>query len=140
MKINPYLYFNGNASEAVAFYEKAFGGKAVALKYKDVAQFDKSYKIAPGTENFVMHANMNLGDSMIMLCDVPADMPCSFTNGLQLMVSLTGEAEVQKVFNALKVGGEVTMNLQKTFWSECFGSIKDKFGIHWMLSYEKTKS
>lgn len=137
MKINPYLYFNGNAAEAVAFYEKAFDGKAIVLKYKDVAQYDKSYEIASGTENYVMHANMNLGDSMIMFCDVPPAVPYSFSNGVQLMVSLESEETVKKVFSALKDGGEVTMDLQKTFWSECFGSIKDKFGIHWLLSYEK---
>jgi len=39
-----------------------------------------------------------------------------------------------EIFNALKEGGEVFMELQETFWSKCFGSLKDKFGINWNIS------
>jgi PhnB protein len=37
-------------------------------------------------------------------------------------------------FNALKDGGEVCMELQETFWSKCFGSLTDKFGVNWNIS------
>lgn len=134
MKINPYLYFSGNAAEAIAFYEKAFGGKAVVLKYKDAGAYDKSYATPEGMDDYVMHANMNLGSEMIMFCDTPEKS--SIGDLVQLMISFDGAGQVEKVFDMLKVGGTVTMEPQKTFWSECFGSVKDKFGVSWLLSYE----
>lgn len=29
------------------------------------------------------------------------------------------------------------MELQETYWSKCYGSLKDKFGIAWQLSYHE---
>lgn len=137
MKIDPYLYFNGNASDAIVFYEKAFETKAVVAKYSDTKTYDPSFVIPQGTENYVMHSNMKIGETMLMICDVPtAEMKCSFANGMQLMVSFDSVAKVEEVFDILKQGGEVVMEPQKTFWSDCFASLRDKFGICWLLSYE----
>jgi PhnB protein len=44
--------------------------------------------------------------------------------------------QLKSAFNVLKEGGEVGMELQDTFWSKCFGSLEDKFGISWMLAVE----
>ncbi len=71
MKINPYLYFNGEAMGAIALYERAFGCKAIVSKFKEVGQYDPSFEIPAGREEWVMHANLDLGDSVIMVCDMP---------------------------------------------------------------------
>ncbi len=134
MKINPYLYFNGNASEAIALYEKAFGGKAIVAKFKDAPHFDKAYTVPAGTEEYVMHARLNLGGEAIMFCDTP--QISSPGEQVQLMIMFDSIDLLQKAFGVLKEGGTVTMEPQKTFWSECFGSVKDKFGVCWLLSYE----
>lgn len=134
MKINPYLYFNGNAMEAIALYEKAFGSKAVVAKFKDVGLYDQSYIVPDGMEEYVMHANISLGDSVIMCCDTPEKS--SAGEIVQLMVSLAGTQQVKDVFDALSEGGMVTMEPQRTFWSECFASCQDRFGVNWLLSYE----
>ncbi|GHB94005.1 VOC family protein [Cerasicoccus arenae] len=55
--------------------------------------------------------------------------------GFSLSISLPTEAEVAQCFNALlQDGGKVEMPLGKTFWSPCFGMLKDQFGIDWMVS------
>jgi len=134
MKISPYLYFNGNAAEAIALYERAFGGKAIVMRYRDVGSYDKSYTVPKGTEDYVMHANMNLGSEMIMCCDTPEKTNAG--DCVQLLVMLESTERVKAIFATLKEGGIVVMEPQKTFWSECFCSVKDKFGVCWLLSYE----
>lgn len=134
MTINPYMYFNGNAADAIAFYEKVFGVKAVVAKYKDAPAYDASYAVQKGTENYVMHANMDIGGSVIMFCDTPEKS--SAGDLVQLMVSFDSIEQLKKSFEELKGGGTVTFEPQKTFWSDCFGSVKDKFGVDWLLSYE----
>jgi PhnB protein len=37
-------------------------------------------------------------------------------------------------------GGKITMPLMKTFWSSCFGSLTDKFGVPWMVNVETPKA
>jgi PhnB protein len=43
-------------------------------------------------------------------------------------------AEAKKIFDALVEGGSVTMPFGKTFWSEGFGMLTDRFGTPWMLN------
>lgn len=134
MKLYPYLNFNGNCAEAVEFYEKVFGVKALTLRYSDTARFDSSYKVAEGTENWVMHSNMILPDgNMIQFCDMPKSEWHGGGNLVSLTITLKTESEVKAIFNALKDGGEVGMEPTFTFWSPCYCSLKDKFGIYWAL-------
>ena len=46
---------------------------------------------------------------------------------------------LESAFDKLKEGGSVGMELQETFWSKCYGSLKDKFGIEWQFSHESAE-
>jgi len=133
MKIAPYLHFNGDCAQAIALYEKAFGANAEVMRYSD-APPSEGYAPPPGTENFVMHAQIEVGGAELMLCDMTPDMATSFGNGIAIHVTLGSEAGIKAAFDALKEGGSVEMEPQETFWSKCFGSLSDQFGVRWMLS------
>jgi PhnB protein len=47
--------------------------------------------------------------------------------------------DIRRMFDELKVNGEVLMELQKTFWSELYGMVTDKFGVTWGLSHDSEK-
>jgi PhnB protein len=53
--------------------------------------------------------------------------------GFSLALTAPTEAEANRAFAALAVGGQVQMPLTKTFFSPCFGVLTDRFGIGWML-------
>jgi uncharacterized glyoxalase superfamily protein PhnB len=42
-------------------------------------------------------------------------------------------AEAKRVFGALGEGGQVDMPLARTFFSSSFGTLKDRFGVTWMI-------
>lgn len=133
MKISPYVSFNGNCAEAVAFYEKVFNVKAEIMRYKD-APPENGYQTPAGTENLVMHAQFEIGGEMIMLCDTPPENAVSVGGNITIMAEFDSPHSAKSVFDALKEGGEVGMELQETFWSKCFGSLTDPFGISWHIS------
>ena len=135
MKIIPYLQFNGNCAQAVAFYEKVFGVKAKFAYYKDAPPCDE-YQPVAGTENLVMHAFFKLGGDTVMFCDMPPQSPVKVGNNLAVSVSLDSVESVTSIFEALKDGGKVSIAPQKTFWSKYFATLEDKFGICWLLSFE----
>ena len=56
-----------------------------------------------------------------------------------ISIDTTSKEEADKLFNGLSAGGRVTMPLQKTFWSDYFGTLTDKFGINWMVSLNETQ-
>ena len=133
MKISPYISFSGNCEEAVSFYEKAFNVKAEIMRYKDAPK-DNEYQVQESTENLIMHAQFELAGEIIMLCDTPPEYPIKNGNNIAIMAEFDNVETAKNVFEALKEGGEVSMEMQETFWSKCFGSLTDKFGIIWNIS------
>ena len=133
MRICPYVSFNGNCEEAVAFYEKAFNVKAEIMRYKD-APPGNGYQAPEGTENLIMHAQFEIDGAMIMLCDVPPEYSVKAGENVAVMAEFDSAEKAKAVFDALKEGGEISMDIQETFWSKCFGSLTDKFGINWNIS------
>jgi len=133
MKISPYVSFNGNCEDAVKFYEKAFNVKAEVMRYKD-APPDDGYQASEATKNLIMHAQFQIDGEVIMLCDTPPEYPVNFDSNIGIMAEFNDVDSATAAFNALKEGGKISMELQETFWSKCFGSLTDKFGVSWHIS------
>lgn len=66
-----------------------------------------------------------------MFSDVPPGMSFVVGNNISLVIVRKNMDEVKTLFNQLKEGSSVGMDLQKTFWSQCYGSLTDQFGIGW---------
>jgi PhnB protein len=131
MKVESYLFFDGRCEEAVEFYKKALGAEVMNLvRYKEAPQ-----PPPPGSGEKVMHVAMKIGDTRVMAADDCTGKHPSF-DGFSKCIVLGEEAPAQRYFGALSEGGDVVMPLQKTFYSPCFGMVKDKFGILWMVLVE----
>jgi PhnB protein len=130
MHVQPYLNFDGRCDEALEFYKKALGAKVgMLMRFKDAP--DKSM-ITPGSENKVMHSQVQVGDATVLMSDGRCTGEANF-HGIALAISVASEAEAEKIFTALADGGQVQMPLGKTFFSPRFGMLSDKFGVGWMI-------
>jgi PhnB protein len=132
--ITPYLNFNGNAAEALAFYGKAFNGEIV---------FQQKYGGSPmetvaAWKDKIMHATFQAGSLTLMASDI-MDEKSEVTSGTNVSLSLNfkSEEEIDKVFAALSDGATITMPLQDTFWGAKFGMLTDQFGINWMFNHDR---
>jgi PhnB protein len=138
MHINPYLNFNGNTEEAFNFYKSVFGGEFVMLqRFKDAPDGDK---LPEGTQNKVMHVSLPIGKNNILMgTDACESMgfKLAFGNNTYLCLGPDSREETERVFNALAEGGEVEAPLNDTFWGAYYGSVKDKYGVHWMLNFQE---
>ncbi|HWM91438.1 MAG TPA: VOC family protein [Thermoanaerobaculia bacterium] len=133
MQVSPYLFFDGRCEEAVAFYRKALGAEVTMLmRFKDSPEPPDPTMCPPGSENHVLHASFNIGDTMVMASDSPGE--AQKIQGFSLALSVPDEAEAQRLFSALSDGGQVQMPLSKTFFSPSFGMVADRFGVSWMIS------
>ncbi len=134
MQLNSYLIFKGHAEAAFNFYAKCLGGKVVMLmRFKD----------APGSEDMpaecleqVMHVRLEVGDQALMASDNHPSMPYDGIKGCSISIAIDTAAEAERLYNALKENGSVTMPLQKTFWAEQFAMLVDQFGVSWMINFE----
>jgi PhnB protein len=103
-----------DAAQTIEFCKKAFGAKVLMN--------------VPGPGGKIMHAEIQIGDSRIMLNDVlqePAQPA-----GLFLYV-----ADVDKTFaKAVKAGATVLMAVQDMFWGDRFGRVMDPSGNRWGIA------
>jgi PhnB protein len=121
--LTPYLTVRG-AERAIEFYQQAFGAVVRG-------------GIAKGPDGKVMHAELKIGDSIIMLSDehpgFGALSPETIGgSGMGLHVYLEG---VDAAFErAVKAGAQVEMPVMDQFWGDRYGKLKDPFGHKWSLA------
>lgn len=131
MEVQAYLFFEGRAEEAIAFYQKALGAQLeMKMRFDESPQKDKT---PPGMGDKIMHASMKIGDTTVMLSDGMCEESAAY-KGFSMALCEINSAEAEKYFNALAEGGKVRMPLTKTFWSPKFGMLEDRFGIGWMIA------
>ncbi|NHH96962.1 Glyoxalase family protein [Candidatus Nitrosotalea sp. FS] len=124
--VTPTLTVRG-AANAIEFYKKAFGAQ-------EINRF-------PGPDGkSIMHAEIKIGDSRIMLNDEHPQMGCmspqsvgGASSGIFLYVENTDD-----VFNrAISAGAKSQMAPMDAFWGDRFGSIVDPFGHVWAIATRK---
>jgi PhnB protein len=124
----PYINFQGQAREAMQFYQKVLGGKLDLLAVDDKGQTHPA-----GPEESIMHARLLSDYAVIMATDGSPDYPAS--KGENFAVALVGSdnPKMTQMYNELAEGGKAKMPLSDSSWGDKFGYLEDKFGINWML-------
>jgi PhnB protein len=64
-----------------------------------------------------------------------------FQQGSNFSVSVDCESvqEIDQLLQTVGEGGQVTMDLEHSFWGARFGMLRDRFGVNWILDYEYPK-
>lgn len=132
--LNPYIGFQGNAREALEFYQSALGGELSIMPFSDMGD---AMPAPPGSEDLVMHGQLTLEDGLVLMAaDTPEGMEyVAPTSGVT--IAMTGNAaefdRLRAAFDALSEGGTPGMPLEKAPWGDYFGQFTDKFGVSWMF-------
>jgi len=124
--LTPFLTVR-DASRAIDFYQQAFGADVLG-------------GVAKGPDGKVMHAELKIGDSIIMLSDefpefgsLSPQSGGSTSMGLHIYVD-----DVDHAFDrAVKAGAHVDMPVADQFWGDRYGRLKDPFGHKWSLATHK---
>jgi PhnB protein len=125
--LNPYVSFDGNAREAMEFYQSVLGGE---LK---VMTFGESGMPGPGSDK-VMHASLNSeAGYTIMASDMPPGMEHKPGQNISISISGSDAERLRGYWEGLGDGAQVTMPLEKQMWGDEFGALVDRFGINWMV-------
>ena len=134
-QINPYLTFDGQCEAAFLFYKSVFGGEFTYIgKFKDMPQDGLSGEDGER----IMHVSLPISkETILMGSDTTSAQGKSIVgNNISISINTDSEAEADKLFNGLSVGGAIGMPMEKTFWGAYFGMFTDKFGINWMVNFD----
>ncbi len=136
IKLNPYLNFAGNTEEAFNFYKSVFGGEfSAVVRFKDMPM--EGVNLPKEDENKIMHISLPIGNDVLMASDAPESMGFTvhFGNNAYISIHPDSKEEADRIFTALSEGGQIEMPIADQMWGDYYGSLKDKFGVQWMVNY-----
>lgn len=132
-QIIPYLAFDGTCRDAITFYQQCLGGELMIQSFADSPAGEQ---MPPEARQGVMHATLKSEEFTLMASD-SGMQKITKGNMVSLSVNCTSPEQIQRLFSQLSAGGTITMPLEDTFWGATFGMFTDRFGIDWLLNYDK---
>lgn len=123
--LTPYMTVR-DAARAIEFYKQAFGAvERGAMK---------------GPDGKIMHAELIIGDSIVMLADEQpqfGSLSPQSTSGAGMGLHIYVE-DVDSAFDrAVKAGAKVEMPVSDMFWGDRYGKLADPFGHKWSIATHK---
>jgi PhnB protein len=85
-----------------------------------------------------MHIGLPIGeDDLLMATDTLQSLGQELVQGNNVYISVdpSSREEADRIFNALSEGGEIEMPIADQAWGDYYGSLRDKFGVQWMVNY-----
>ena len=123
--LTPYLVVKG-AEQAIEFYTKAFGATETVRM--------------PGPGGRIMHAEIQIGNSMLMLADENPERgyfsPVTLGGSGSSIMLYTGDVDAT-FQQAVAAGATAVMPPMDMFWGDRMGNLKDPFGHVWAIATHK---
>lgn len=133
VKMIPYLMMDGNAKEAIRYYEQALEAEILTvITYEEVSDLPSEENV----KDLVAHAKLKIGESELMISDSPSTLPVVQGSMVTICISTTDIDQSKRYFEALEHDGVVKMPFQETSFSEAYGSLTDKFGVTFLIDTE----
>ena len=131
IKLNPYLFFKGQAREAMEFYRTVFGGELSMQSRAEVGMKDDQ-------PDWLIHCRLEGGDARLMASDT--EQASAEARKIELSLMGDDERRLREIFAKLSAGGSVESPLKKEFWGDTFGKLTDRYGVIWMVNINAQKS
>jgi PhnB protein len=135
-QINAYIGFNGDCRKAMEFYKGCIGGE---LMLQTIGESPISDNCAPAMREGILHSSLTKGPLLLMATDMIGPDGFIKGNNVSLSLNCSSEEEINEFYAKLSVGGKILDPLKVSFWGALFGCFTDKFGIMWMLNYDKNQ-
>ncbi|WP_413999102.1 VOC family protein [Flavobacterium sp. W1B] len=140
--LTTYITYNGNCEEAFNFYKSVFGGEFSYLgRFKDMPMTDGK-SCPPNESEKIMHVSLPISKETALSGSDSFDSFGSKTiygNNFSLSINAESKEEADKLFAALSAGGKAGMPMADAFWGGYFGMFTDKFGVNWMINFDKSQ-
>lgn len=135
VKLTPYLNMEGNAREAIQFYEQALGAEVLSIiTYGEMPEMPNTS--TDDLNNLVAHAKLRIGESELMFSDAPSGSSIPKGKQVTICISTNNVEKSKRFFEALRQNGQVNMPFAEEPFSPGFGDVTDKFGVTFQIYTE----
>ena len=132
----PYIKFNdAKCREAMDFYKDIFGG---TLDTMTVGGSPMEKDMPADKKDLIMHSTLTDAKGTVLFSgsDMMRDKAVIGDN-VGISINCDSQKELDDIFAKLSAGGEVFMKPEDVFWGAYFGMTTDKYGVEWMLNFQK---
>lgn len=132
-----YVNFDENAIEAITYYKHVF--ETEEPKIMRYGEFDdSSYQPPEHIKHLVMHCEMSIYGSRLMISDTPRGFGTDYVvgNNITIALVLSDFDLLNKTWNRLAKDAKIITPFEKTFFSKGYGFLYDKFGVGWQFIHE----
>jgi len=131
MQLSVHLNFDGQCAAAFRQYHRLFGGRlSTLMTYGESPMADR---VPVEWRDRIVHATLSLDGMELMGADVA---PESYTSpqGFAVVLNIDDVERARELFGSLAEGGTLRLPFQKTFWSQGYGMLVDRFGVPWEIN------
>lgn len=116
------------------FYQQCLGGELIL---QTVAGSPLENECPPTMKDQILHASLNNEGFILMGSDMNG--PDGYIQGTHIALTLNckSEKEINISFKQLSDGAKIIHNLRIAFWGAIFAVFTDRYGIKWMLNFDK---
>lgn len=134
MRISASINLKGKSLEAMRFYSRIFNSNPEYVTYADMPP-SPDFPVTEDMKPLVLHGEVMLDreQSLVFMDDMRSGEG-AMGNAISLVLFLDDEAELRRIYAGLAEGGEMRMKPEQTFWSACYGEVKDRYGLAWSLN------
>lgn len=136
LRISPYLMMNGNAREAIQFYEKALDAEVLFSQTFGEMPENPEFPLPEEAKELIAHAMMKVGETDFMFSDTFPGQTSQSGDQVTICISVNDIEKSKQIFESLQQDGQVKMPLQEAFFSPSYGIVTDKFGVTFQIYTE----
>ncbi|WP_310831045.1 VOC family protein [Paenibacillus pedocola] len=133
IEVNPFILLEGTAREAVSFYQESLDAKLLFMQTVGEGPQNPEAPMSDEEKARIAHSVLKIGETTMFMADLEPGQTRQTGNGLNLCISTDTAEASEQLYNTLKEGGQVDIELGPAYFSPAYGMVTDKFGVTFQI-------
>ncbi|CAH1219391.1 hypothetical protein PAECIP111892_04740 [Paenibacillus auburnensis] len=133
IEVNPFILLEGTAREAVSFYQESLGAHLMFMQTVGEGPQNPESPLSDEDKARIAHSVLKIGETTMFIADLEPGQTRQTGNGLNLCISTDTAEASEQLYNTLKEGGQVDIELGPAYFSPAYGMVTDKFGVTFQI-------
>jgi PhnB protein len=133
IEVNPFILLEGKAREAVSFYQESLGAQLLFMQTVGEGPSQPGSPLSEEEKAKIAHSVLKVGETTIFVADLDQGQALRRGNGINICLTVENAGDAKQLYDALKEGGEVVVELGPAYFSPAYGMVTDKFGVDFQV-------
>ncbi|PTM58136.1 VOC family protein [Desmospora activa] len=134
LQFTPFIMLNGNANEAIRFYEQALGAQVVFKQtFGDAPEEESNPPMTEEAKKRIAHSVLVVGEAELFVSDSSPDQPLERGDQVNICITVEDKTKAEQIYEALRPNGKVLLPLQPIYFSPAYGMVTDQFGVTFQI-------